>query len=365
MNIPFVNLERQISSIREELNEAINRVIDNRSFILGEEVSLFEKEFSELIGSKYMVCCSSGTSSLSLSLEGLGVKPKDEVIVQANTFFASAEAVCNVGAVPVFVDINKEDYTVNIDCIKKAISNKTKAIIGVHLYGVPFDIDSVLEISKENNLYFIEDTAQGHLATYNNKYVGSFSDAGTFSFFPGKNLGAFGDAGAILTNREDFANKLLKLRNHGRKEKYLHDEVAYNHRMDGIQAAILRVKLKYLKKWTKRRKEIAKLYNEAFRANNIKTIETKQNVESSYHLYVIEVDEPKKLQEHLKKSNISTGIHYPVSLDAQTAFNEKNSRKTDCKVSNRVSKRILSLPICGSMSLEEANYVIEKVLDFG
>lgn len=353
--IPFVNLERQYQKIKQEIHSKINEVIESRAFIQGKYVEAFEEAFADAHNARFAVGCSNGTSAISLALEALGVSKGDEVIVPANTFFATAEAVCNVGAVPVFIDIDPDTYCIFVNQIESLITPKTKAVIPVHLYGNPCDMDPINAIAKKHNLWVVEDCAQAHLAKYKNEYVGSFGDMATFSFYPGKNLGAYGDAGMIFCKTEEHAAILKKLRNHGRSQKYEHDMIGYNHRMDGIQAAILQVKLKYLGEWTKKRQENAKTYNELL--SNFRAMIPTAQSEPVYHLFVIQTEQRNEVANKLKESNIASGIHYPIPLHLQPAFKDLNYTVGDFPNSEYASERIISLPFCSEITKEEIESV--------
>lgn len=355
--IPLVNLSRQYDSLRDEMTAAIGEVLESKAFILGPFVEKFEREFASYHEAAHAIGCSSGTSAISLIFEALGVVAGDEVITVGHTFAASGGAVRNVGAVPVFIDIEEKAYGLDAACIEAAITSRTKAIMPVHIYGTPCDMDAIGEIARKHNLFVVEDAAQGHGATYKGRKIGGIGIAASFSFYPGKNLGAYGDAGAITTNDAVLAEKIRKLRDHGRMSKYTHDIIGYNHRMDGIQAAVLSAKLKHLPAWTERRRALAGCYHSAFRSLGFKTVEPPKDVTSVYHLYVVEVSNREAIRHALGAAGIATGVHYPVPLHKQPAF-APWSHGVSLPVTERIVDRIISLPICADLSDEEQTKVI-------
>ncbi|MDD3012591.1 MAG: DegT/DnrJ/EryC1/StrS family aminotransferase [Candidatus Gastranaerophilales bacterium] len=360
--IPLVDLKAQYKTIREEVLEKIEEVIESCAFIQGKYVQEFEDSFAKIQEAEYALGCSNGTSAISLVLESLGIKQGDEVITTTHTFIATAEAVCNVGAKPVFVDINPETYNIDISKIESTITDKTKAIIPVHIYGNPVNMEEIMKIAKKYNLIVIEDCAQAHLAKFNGKFVGTFGNAGTFSFFPGKNLGAYGDAGGIITDSLQLKEKAKKLLNHGRSKKYEHESIGYNQRMDGLQAAILNVKLKYIKQWTKQRQENARLYNTLL-SDNTKIIlpKTTLSAEHVYHLYVIQVNNRNQVMQQLNDKGIAASIHYPIPLHLQPAFKFLGYKKGDFPVSENITNRILSLPMFPELSKEQIEYISNAI----
>jgi dTDP-4-amino-4,6-dideoxygalactose transaminase len=360
--IELVNLQRQIVSLRPQLLDAFESVLNDRAFIQGPYVAQFEKAFAFEHGSQYAVGCASGTAALSLVLDALGVGDNDEVILPAHTFAATAAAVCQVGAVPVFADIEPGSYSLDPTEVERKLTSRTKAVLPVHLYGVPCRVDAIRDvIGSRPDVILVEDGAQAHLARYNDLPVGTLSEAVTFSFHPGKNLGAYGDAGAILTNDLSIVEHLRKLRDHGRNAKYTHEILGYNQRMDGIQAAMLSVKLPYLSTWNIRRREVAARYDETFVPLNFKVIEPPVGSLPVYHLYVVEVSNRTVVQDYLKNRQIATGIHYPIPLHRQAAFMNYSSDKLP--VTERTAGRIVSLPICSELTDSEQSRVIETFLE--
>lgn len=365
MPIPLVDLKAQYRAIKKEIDRAIFEAIKNTNFILGENVQKFEKEFAKFCKVKYAIGVGNGTDALYLALRVLGIKTGDEVITPPNTFIATVEAITLNGAKPVFVDINPETYNIDITKIEKAITKKTKAIVPVHLYGQPADIGPILKIAKKYNLKVIEDAAQAHGAEYKGKRVGGLGDVGCFSFFPAKNLGAYGDGGMVVTNNKKIAEKVRLLRNHGRVQKYEHQIEGINSRLDELQAAILRVKLRYLNKWNQARRQRAKLYDNSLK--NIKGVKipfTPSWAVPVYYVYTIRTKERDKLQESLKKEGISTGLYYPIPLHLQPAYKYLGYKIGDFPETERAAKEILSLPICPELSKKDQNYVIQKIKEF-
>ena len=327
--IPFLELNRQYLQIKAEVQEAIESVMERSAFISGPFVEKFEKEFESYCDVKYAVAVNSGTSALHLAMLALGVKQGDEVIVPANSYIATAWGVSHAGATPVFVDCDPSTWNIDVKKIEGAITAKTKAIIGVHLYGQPCDLDALVALSKKHNLHFVEDAAQAHGAKYNGKRVGGMGEMGCFSFYPGKNLGAYGDSGAIITNNESFAARMKMLRNQGSVMKYYHDEIGYNERMDGMQGAVLSVKLKYLDEWNTRRQAIARMYRAGITNAGVKMQQPQQNAESVFHLFVITVDDRTAMMKHLNERNIFPGLHYPLPIHLQKAYAHLGYKKGD------------------------------------
>ncbi|MBS3097299.1 DegT/DnrJ/EryC1/StrS family aminotransferase [Candidatus Woesearchaeota archaeon] len=361
--IKFVDLKKQYLAIKDEVDKAIKGIVDNASFIGGESVSSFESEFSRYVNAKFGIGVNSGSSALMLSLIAAGIKPGDEVITVPNTFIATTESISNVGAKPKFVDIDNKTYNLDVNKLKKAITNKTRAILPVHLYGQPADMGPILEIAKKRNLIVVEDACQAHGAEYKGKKVGPLGDIGCFSFYPAKNLGAFGDAGMVVTDNEEIAAKLAMLMDHGREKgkKYEHKIIGFNERLDALQAAILRVKLKHLDSWNKKRRENAALYNELFEGSNIITPNEAEYAKHIYHLYVIRAKNRDKLKEHLKSQGINTVIHYPIPLHLQEAYKKLSHKKGDFPITEKCSDEILSLPMFPELKEEEIRFIVDKI----
>ena len=358
MKIPFLDLNAQYIKIEDDIKSAINMVLESKKFIQNEFCRKFSKDFLNVHGGNFGVGCSNGTSAIFLALKILDIGPDDEVITANNTFFATVEAIIAVGAKPILVDCLPDTYGIDPDKVEKEITKKTKAILPVHLYGNPCEMDRLCEIAIQYNLHIIEDCAQAHLAHYKNKPVGTFGKAGTFSFFPGKNLGAYGDAGFVLSDNEDLIKRISMYLNHGRTSKYEHQFWGGNYRMDDIQGAILSVKCKYISEWTNRRIAIAQQYNKALKKKGYKIMEILPHVKCVYHLYVIEVDNRKQMMDHFQENNVNCGIHYPITMGLQPACVELGYKKGDFPVSERVASRILSLPIYPEMTNEAVKKVI-------
>lgn len=374
IKVPFLDLKSQYESIKPEVNQAIQEVLDNTAYILGKSVENFERSFAKAHDAKYCIGTSSGTDGNHLVLWSLGIKPGDEVIIPANTFIATAWGATLCGAKPVFVDCQKESYNIDPIKLKEAITPKTKAIVAVHLYGQPADMHALREIAKEYNLHIVEDAAQAHLAEYNGKKVGGLSEAASFSFYPGKNLGAYGEGGAVVTNDAKLAEKIKRLREHGQSQKYFHESVGHNYRMEGIQGAVLNVKLKYLNEWTEKRRKVAAAYNDAFGNLEyiIPPVENKL-VKHVYHLYVIQVkaksaEERRRMRDELRaflsSNNIATGMHYPVPLHLQKCFEYMGHKEGDFPNTEKLADSGISLPMFPELSDEQVLYVIEKVKEF-
>jgi dTDP-4-amino-4,6-dideoxygalactose transaminase len=354
MEIQFVDLKRQYASIKGEIDEAIQRVVDSQYFILGEEVAKFEEEFARYLGTKRVVAVGSGSDALLVAIEALNLK--GEVISVANTFISSIDCITHNRLKPVLVDVEEDSY--NIDPEKIKITPKTSAILPVHLYGQFCDIKSVMDAAGE--LPVIEDACQAHGAEINGKKAGTFGRISCFSFYPGKNLGAYGDAGAIATDDEKLADRISFMRNYGSSKKYHHDFIAYNKRMDAIQAAVLRVKLKYLDKWNEQRRSAAKLYTKLLDG----IVHTPKEVYGKhvYHLYVIRTDKRDELQEYLSSKGIHCQIHYPIPVHMTDAYKPMNLGKFP--ITERNAKQILSLPMFPGITDDEIRYISEEIKNF-
>ncbi len=362
-DIKMVDLSAQHRVIEDELEEKWKSICKKNSFILGEEVSKFESEFAAYCGCRYAVAVSSGTSALHLALEALDCKGR-EVITVPFTFIATAEAVIHSGGSLSWSDICADSFCIDTDRVKENINEKTCAILPVHLYGHPADMESIMNIAKENNLRVVEDCAQAHGAKYKGSSCGSFGDAGCFSFYPGKNLGAYGDAGAIVTNDKNICELIRRLRTHGSARKYHHTEIGYNYRMDALQAAVLRIKLKYLDEWNEKRKKIASIYSSELEGLPVELPPASEDIEHVYHQYVILSDKRDMLMKELSEKSIASAIHYPIPLHMQPSFEFLNFQKDDFPVSERVSEKCLSLPMHPYLNEEEIARVIDAVRGF-
>lgn len=360
--IELVDLKAQIDAMRGEIDDAIHQVLDTCAFIGGQQINQFEREFAQYIGAKHCIGVGNGTDALFISLKVLGIRPGDEVITVANSFIATSEAISATGAKVVFVDCDEDSYTIDVERVKAAITNRTKAIVPVHLYGQPAAMDHLNDLARKHGLFILEDAAQAHGAEFHGKRIGTLGDCASFSFYPGKNLGAIGDAGAILTYDDKLAERLRMFANHGRKSKYDHEFEGVNSRLDGLQAAVLRVKLKYLDECNERRREIAARYDAAFENACICPSE-RPGCRHVYHLYVVRVKQRDQVLNQLKERGVMAGVHYPISLPLLKAYQSMGHAAADSPVASRLQNEILSLPIHGHMSDEQVQYVIENFLD--
>lgn len=365
MKVPFVSFAPMHSEIRTELDDAYSRVIDKNYFIHGEECTLFEEEFAEFCGAKYCVGVANGLDALFLILKAMGISSGDEVIVPSNTYIATALAVSNTGALPVFVEPDINTYNIDVNCIEQKITSRTKAIIAVHLQGRAADMDEINRIAKKHNLRVIEDAAQAHGARYKGRRVGSLSDAAGFSFYPGKNLGALGDGGCITTNNKELADKVRALGNYGSDYKYHHIYKGVNSRLDELQAAFLREKLKNLDKWNSKRREIANIYlNQIKNPNVVLPLKSDNIFEHIYHVFVIRCKERDKLEEYLNERGIGTVKHYPIPMHRQLAYKDLEICEGELPIAEEISRTVLSLPMYYGMTDEEVQYVINAVNKF-
>ena len=362
--INCLDLKGQHQQIKKEVFELFEKVYENTAFSGGPFVEQFEKDFSNYTQTKYAIGVNNGTSALHLAMLALGIGAGDEVIIPANTFIATAWAISYVGATPVFVDCDKDNWEIDPAQIEKAITAKTKAIIGVHLYGMPFDIDAVLSIAKKHNLFLVEDAAQAQGARYKGITVGGFGEMACFSFYPGKNLGACGEAGGITTNNEVYQKHLNSLRNHGSMVRYYHDEVGFNMRMGGLEGASLQVKLKYLEGWNNRRREIAKMYHAGIKNTKIKMQTQPEWADSIYHLFVVTTDEKDKFVKHLQSNGVNPGFHYPVPCHLQKAYSSLNYKVGDFPNSEYLASHCVSLPMYAELSNDDVNKVIDAINNY-
>ncbi|MCK4427396.1 MAG: DegT/DnrJ/EryC1/StrS family aminotransferase [candidate division Zixibacteria bacterium] len=364
MKVPFLDLKRQYSTIKKEIDEAVFSILSNTQFILGPEVKSFEEKVTTYCGTKFAIGVASGTDALLLSLRACGVKQGDEVITTSFSFFASAGVISRLGANPVFVDIDAETYNINPDQIEKKISPKTKAIMPVHLFGQCTDMDPLLKIAKEHNLKVVEDAAQAIGAEYKERKAGTMGDLGCFSFFPSKNLGGAGDGGMVVTNDPEMAEMIRILRVHGSKPKYYHSTIGYNSRLDTIQAAILGVKLKYLDDWTKKRRKHAEVYNSAFKDLDMITPKEESFNYHIYNQYTIAVKNRDELRKHLKEKQIGHDSYYPVPLHLQGCYEFLGYNEGDLPVSEKKAEEVVSIPIYPELTEEEQGYVISTMKEF-
>lgn len=359
MNIDFMNLSRQYSEHKGEFLEAIEKVCQETAFSGGKFSEQFEKEWAEYIGVKYCIGVGSGTDAIFLVTKALGISEGDEVVVPADTFIASAWGAAYCKATPVFVDCDKDTWEIDVDAIENAITTNTKAIMAVHLYGQPCNITKIVELAQKHGIYVIEDCAQAHGARWNGRKVGAFGLAGCFSFYPGKNIGAFGEGGAITTNDKNLYEKVLALRNHGAYERYYHDMVGYNMRLDGIQGAVLSVKLAYLDEWNYKRNAIAVRYKDEIKNPRIKMQKIDDKAYSVYHIFEVEVDDKKQFINYMEQNGINCGQHYPVPCHLQKAFVSLGYKEGDIPIAEEHAKKCVSLPMFPEMRDEEITKVVE------
>ena len=362
--IPLVDLKAQHRTICDEIDAAMARVIEQTSFIMGPDVQTFEAEFAAFCGAEQCVGVSSGTAALELALRASGVGPGHEVITVAHTFIATAEAISAVGATPVFVDIDPRTYTMDPDALTAAITPATRAVIPVHLYGQPADMSRIVATAKANDLLVIEDAAQAHGATWRGRRAGTLGDAACFSFYPGKNLGAYGDAGAVVTDDGALADQVRLLRNHGRKEKYLHEQRGFGERLDTLQAAILRAKLAHLDEWTAARRRLAARYSDLLRDEELILPAVHPDADPAWHLYVIRTPRRDEMLAWLREAGIGAGVHYPIPLHLQPAYADLGYRRGQLPVTERVADTCLSLPLYPEMSDAQQERVVAAVKAF-
>lgn len=362
--LPLVDLHLQHSMLKSELDTAIERVFASSDFILGGEAREFERGFAQLCGTTYAIACANGTDALEMALWAVGVKPHDEVITVAHTFAATAEAIVRVGASPRFVDVASNTLLMDLALVEKAITPRTKAVVPVHLYGSCVDMVALMALARRHGLKVVEDAAQAHGAMVGGRGAGSYGDAATFSFYPGKNLGAVGDAGAVVTSDPEVAQLISSARDHGRSGKYEHKFVGRNSRMDGLQAAILSIKLKHLEAWNNRRRQIAARYR--FLLEDLPEVEpvSPSEGEPVYHLFVVECDRRDEIKARLDEAGIASGVHYPIPLHLQRAFDGEGGMKPgSLPVSERAAGRILSLPMFPEMSDADVDRVVTALGD--
>lgn len=365
MKVSMLDLKRQYNSIKSEIDDAVSGVIKNQDFILGKDVTALEEETAKYCGTKYGVGVASGTDALTLSLMALGVKAGDEVITSPFTFFATAESVSIVGAKPVFVDIDPVTYNIDPSLIEKKITKATKAIIPVHLYGQCADMDPIIDIAKKHGLKIIEDAAQAIGATYKGRKAGSMGDTGALSFFPTKNLGGFGDGGMVVTNNKDLADKIRMLRVHGSSVRYIHSAIGMNSRLDNIQAAVLRVKLKHLDQWLEKRREYARYYDAGLKGSPVMPLGTLKNNVHTYHLYAVRLKAGlEKFMKFLIENGIETRTYYPIPLHLQDCYKTLGYKKGDLRQSEAASLETCVFPLYPEITKEEMGHVLNTAKSF-
>ena len=358
MKVPFVDLKAQYAAIRSEVEAALRGVLERADFILGEDVACFEEEFARYAGAKCAVGVGTGLDALEMALRGWGIGAGDEVITAANTFIATVLAIAATGARPVLVDCDPVTYNISPTAIEAAIAPRTCALIPVHLYGQPAEMDTISAIARKHTLLLLEDAAQAHGATFAGRPAGSWGDAAAFSFYPAKNLGAYGDGGCVVTNDAALAEKIRRLRNYGQREKYYHDTIGTNSRLDSIQAAVLRVKLRHLDAWNAARRAHAAAYHELLTGLPITLPQTHAQANHVYHLFVVQVDARDAVQKRLGEEGISTGIHYPVPIHLQEACAGLGYRRGQFPVTERAATRVLSLPMYAELSRAQIEHTV-------
>ncbi|TGY42450.1 DegT/DnrJ/EryC1/StrS family aminotransferase [Clostridium sartagoforme] len=391
MNIPLIDLKAQYESLAEELKEATFGILSSANYIMGKTVIDFEKAFAEYVGVKHAISVGNGTDGLVIALKAMGIGEGDEVITTPFTFFATAEAISAVGGTPIFVDVYKDTFNIDVTKIEEKITSKTKAIMPVHIFGQCADMDEINEIAKKHNLLVIEDACQAIGGKYKGRNVGSLGDAAVFSFFPTKNLGCAGDGGMIVTNNDDIAIIAKALKAHGSGEngqkaynllnnieeevqkaegandtvynplKYYNYLIGYNSRLDAIQAAILNVKIKEIDNWNAKRREVAEIYNEALKDTDLVTPVTRDYVEPVYHMYVLQSENREAVLEKLKTAGVSTGVYYPVPLHLQKCYKNLGYKEGDMPVSEYLSHRTFAIPVYPELTKDQVDYIISKI----
>ena len=391
MNIPLIDLKAQYQSLAEELNNATIGVLSSANYIMGENVLEFEKEFARFIGVKHAISVGNGTDALVITLKAMGIGEGDEVITTPFTFFATAETISAVGATPVFVDVDKDTFNIDVSKIEEKITSKTKAIMPVHIFGQAADMDEINVIAKKHNLLVLEDACQAIGGKYKGKKIGTLGDAACFSFFPTKNLGCAGDGGIIVTDNDDIATIARALRTHGSGEngqkaynllnnideeiktvknaddtvynplKYYNYLIGYNTRLDAIQAAILRVKLKEIDKWNEKRRKVVEIYNKELQNNSLVTPVARDYNEHVYHMYILQSENREEVLEKLKKAGIATGVYYPVPLHLQKVYKNLGYKEGDMPVSEYLSHRTFAIPVYPELTEEQVNYIINNL----
>jgi dTDP-4-amino-4,6-dideoxygalactose transaminase len=359
--IPLVDMKAQYAQVKADVDAAIAHVVANSDFILGRDVEAFESEYAAYCEADFAVALDNGLSALELGMRALGIGPGDEVITPAHSFIASSSAISFTGATPVWVDVDPVTYNLDPKKIEAAITPRTKAIMPVHLYGQPADMAEIMAIARRHKLLVVEDACQAHGARYRGKRVGSIGDIGAFSFYPGKNLGAYGDAGALTTNNREIADTVRKMRNYGQSKKYHHEYLAWNRRMDTLQAAVLRAKLPHLDSWNAARRRHASVYEELLAGSGVTTPRAAPEREHVFHLYVIETDGRDEMLEHLAQEGVHAGIHYPIPIHEQKAYTSFGKGPGSFPVTEKAAPRLLSLPMYAELSEEQLRLVADSV----
>lgn len=364
MYVPLLDLKEQFLTIKEEVMAALEQVLESCEFILGPNVSAFEQEIAKYLGVKHAIGVGNGTDALVLILDALGIGPGDEVITTPYTFFATAECVSRLGAKPVFVDIDPITLTIDPEKLEQAISPRTKAVIPVHIFGRAADMSRIMDIASRHHLFVVEDACQSIGGEIQGKKLGTFGNAGAFSFFPTKNLGAYGDGGLVVTDDDELAERVRMLRAHGSKVKYHNELIGYNSRLDEMQAAVLRVKLRHLNEWDSRRREIALEYNKLLKDLPLQLPDPGDKGEHVFHLYTILTEDREELRAYLKSRGVETGVYYPTPLHLQPAYADLGYRRGDFPVSESACERNISLPMYPELTDEQIHYVAQAVRNF-
>ena len=358
VQVPLGDLKAQYALLKDEILESLNEVAESTAYVLGPKVAAFEKDFAAYAGTKHCVGVNSGTSALHLALICAGVGAGDEVISVPMTFIATSWAISYAGATPVYVDVDPDTATMDASLVEKKITGKTKALLPVHLYGQPADMEPLLDVSKRHGIPIVEDVAQAHGATYRGHKVGTMGQTGCFSFYPGKNLGAYGEAGAIVTNDDDIAARMRRLRDHAQAQRYHHDEIGFNYRMDGFQGAVLGVKLKHLDGWTNARIELAEKYLEMLADLSLELPVRRDDRRHVWHLFVARHPKRDRIRDELEKRGIQTGLHYPIPLHLQKAYKHLGYREGDFPVAERIGRECFTLPLFPEMTAEQQAAVV-------
>ena len=363
MDVPFFDLVTQYQGLREEILDGLDRVCRSASFVLGEEVELFEREFADYCGVAHCVALNSGTSALHLALLAAGVQPGHEVVTSPNTFVATAEAISYTGAKPVFVDVRPETGNIDAALVEEAITERTCAIVPVHLYGRPADLGPVLGIAERHGLSVVEDACQAHGATYRGRRVGSFGVAAAFSFYPSKNLGAYGEGGALTTNDDEVARVARELRDHGQARRYWHNAVGFNYRMDGFQGAVLRIKLRRLEEWTERRRELAGFYRELLAEAKLELPKDAPDVECVYYVFAVYAEARDSVRAALEERGVGTAIHFPVPVHLQAAYGHLGYERGAFPHAEAACERVFSMPLYPGMPVDHLEYAAAALVD--
>jgi dTDP-4-amino-4,6-dideoxygalactose transaminase len=363
-SIPYLDLPAQMRAIRKDIDAAIARTLDNCSFCLGPDVAQFEKDFARFCGAEHCVGFNSGTSALHVAMLLLKVGPGDEVITSPFTFVATSWAISYVGAKPVYVDVDDATCNLNPELLQDAITPRTKAVLPVHLYGHPFAVEPIQAVCRKHNVPLVEDAAQAHGAKYRGKVVGTFGSMSCFSFYPGKNLGAYGEGGGLVTHDAAFAARARALRDHGSTKRYYHDEVGFNYRMEGIQGAVLDIKLKHLDAWTRERRRVAHRYHDLLADTPLQLPREADYAESAYHLYVVRHPRRDELKKHLEVNHVGCALHYPVPLHLQKCYAHLGYKPGDFPVAEKAARECLSLPIYPELAEPQIQRVAEVIKDF-